>query len=382
MELEPFQVTRSPASARSCKASGTEPERGPCSAGVRMKTKRLRRSTRAAWMALKRPDSRQESEEVGTKTTVRLCSMQSNTAFAAAEKREQTSVSSVSLYFLWRASIHCTYLSLARHLGHKDRDCSQMFLPKRSLENLCPVRLVLHLCRFCSTSKRHRRSFHLGTHSSSFQYQTGRNGVQIQGRSAGTWGPAVTAESVPQEQNDGHFELHADDYDQNHKQHSEDNTESQGKVARRRRSSSCEEVQEQEVFETPWQTAWLNTGQPTYAFFPRWWWQIFPAGWRFPVCTCNSWADPPRTRFWRPARSWVESLIHCEGKNGVRLKTSCWNRFCKSAGIICWFTLWSSGKRADSCCCQQIRPRSARTGYLKTNTWQPCSRPPRSNLEK
>lgn len=88
MELEPFHVTRSPASERSCKASGTDPEHGACSAFVWMKTKRLRRSTRVAWMALKRPDSRQGSDEVGTKTTVRLCSMQSNTALAAAAKAQ------------------------------------------------------------------------------------------------------------------------------------------------------------------------------------------------------------------------------------------------------------------------------------------------------
>lgn len=166
MELEPFHVTRSPASARSCKASGTDPEHGPWSAFVWMKTKRLRRSTRAAWMALKRPDSRQESDEVGTKTTVRLCSMQSNTAFAAAANREQTSVSWDPLCIFFNARlctyiILCTYLSLARHLGQKDRDCSQIFLPKHFSEKLRPVYSGPHLCRSCSTSKMHRRSFHL-----------------------------------------------------------------------------------------------------------------------------------------------------------------------------------------------------------------------------
>lgn len=162
MELEPFHVTRSPASARRCKASGTDPKHGPCSALVWMKTKRLRRSTRAAWMALKRPDSRQAFDEVGTKITVRLCSMQSNTALAVAANREQTSVSKDSLCVFFSASIHCTYLSLARHLGHKYRGCSQIFLPKHSLENFCAVHSVPHLCRSCSTLKMHRRSFHLG----------------------------------------------------------------------------------------------------------------------------------------------------------------------------------------------------------------------------
>lgn len=93
MELEPFHVTRSPASVRSCKASDIDPEHVLCSTSVWMKTKRIKRSTRAECMVLRRPDSRQESDEVGTKTTVRLCSMHSNTAFGAAANRKQTTIS-------------------------------------------------------------------------------------------------------------------------------------------------------------------------------------------------------------------------------------------------------------------------------------------------
>lgn len=63
----------------------------------------------------------------------------------------------------------------------------------------------------------------------------------------------MAAESVPQEQNDVNFELHVDDYDENHEQHNGDDAESQGKVTRRKRSS-CEEIQEQDVLETRQQT--------------------------------------------------------------------------------------------------------------------------------
>lgn len=75
----------------------------------------------------------------------------------------------------------------------------------------------------------------------------------------------MAAESVPQEQNDVHFKLPVDDYDKNHKQQNEDDTDSQGKVTRRQRST-CEGIQQQDVFETHWQTVRLNPGGQTYDF--------------------------------------------------------------------------------------------------------------------
>lgn len=108
MEPEPFHVTRSPASASSCRASGTEPRHGRCSASVWMKTKRVRRSTRAVWMAIRRPDSRQESDEVGIKTTALLCSTQSSTESATAANTEQTAGSrdSLCVFLIRLASTH------------------------------------------------------------------------------------------------------------------------------------------------------------------------------------------------------------------------------------------------------------------------------------
>ncbi len=89
MDLVPFHVTQSPASPRSCKASGNEPDLDTV-ASVLMKTKRVCRSTSASWMALSRPDPGPGSGEVGTKTTVRLCSMQSNTASATAATNQSS----------------------------------------------------------------------------------------------------------------------------------------------------------------------------------------------------------------------------------------------------------------------------------------------------
>lgn len=89
MELLPFHVTQSPASPRSCKASGIEPDLDTSVASVLINTKRVCRSTRAAWMALSRPDPGPGSGEVGTKTTVRLCSMQSNTASDTAATNQR-----------------------------------------------------------------------------------------------------------------------------------------------------------------------------------------------------------------------------------------------------------------------------------------------------
>lgn len=86
MELTPFQVTQSPASLTSCRASGKEPVVDTSVVSVLMKIKRVCRSTRAAWMALSKLDPRPGSEETGTKTTVRLSSMQSSTASATAAK--------------------------------------------------------------------------------------------------------------------------------------------------------------------------------------------------------------------------------------------------------------------------------------------------------
>lgn len=84
MELMPLQVTQCPASPRCCKTSGNDPDLDTSVASVFMKTKRVCRSTRASWMALSRPHPGTTSGEVGTKTTVRLCSMQSNTASATS----------------------------------------------------------------------------------------------------------------------------------------------------------------------------------------------------------------------------------------------------------------------------------------------------------
>lgn len=67
--------------------------------------------------------------------------------------------------------------------------------------------------------------------------------------SASTWGAAVTAESVPQEQNRVNFELCVDNYDRNREQYNEGDGESQGKVTGRRRRT-CEEIREQDGFET------------------------------------------------------------------------------------------------------------------------------------
>lgn len=58
----------------------------------------------------------------------------------------------------------------------------------------------------------------------------------------------MTAESVPQEQNHVNFELCVDNYDRNHEQYNAGDGESQGKVRGRRRT--CEEIREQDGFET------------------------------------------------------------------------------------------------------------------------------------
>lgn len=90
MELVPPQVTQFPASHSSFTVSGSESDAVASAASVLMKTKRVCRSTKASWMALRRPDPRQGSDEVGTRITVRLCSTHSNTASATAERRGQT----------------------------------------------------------------------------------------------------------------------------------------------------------------------------------------------------------------------------------------------------------------------------------------------------
>ncbi|KAK5915556.1 hypothetical protein CesoFtcFv8_001137 [Champsocephalus esox] len=80
----PFQVTQAPASLKICRASGKEPDLNTSVFSVLMKTKRVCRSTSAAWMALSRPDPGPVSGEEGTKSTMRLCSIQSNTASTTA----------------------------------------------------------------------------------------------------------------------------------------------------------------------------------------------------------------------------------------------------------------------------------------------------------
>lgn len=110
MELDPLQVTQFAASHSSCKASGSEADAGTPAASILMKTKRVCRSTRASWMALSRPEPRQGSEEVGTRSTVRLCSMHSSTASATAARRGQT-------VLIQRYSSHassCSVLTCAR----------------------------------------------------------------------------------------------------------------------------------------------------------------------------------------------------------------------------------------------------------------------------
>lgn len=99
MELLPFQVTQSPASLRSCKASGKESDLDAAVVSVVMKTKRVCRSTRALWIAVSRLDSRSGSGETGTKTTVRLCSMQSNTASVIAASRFENTHSFMNFSF-------------------------------------------------------------------------------------------------------------------------------------------------------------------------------------------------------------------------------------------------------------------------------------------
>ena len=93
MELTPFQVTQSPASLRSCKASDNEPDLHTSVASVLMKTRSVCRSTRASWMTLRKPAPGPGSEEVGTKTTVRLCCTQSNTASCTAATNQRTDYS-------------------------------------------------------------------------------------------------------------------------------------------------------------------------------------------------------------------------------------------------------------------------------------------------
>ena len=90
MELMPFQVTQSPASLRSCKASDNEPDLHTSVASVLMKTRSVCRSTRASWITLRKPAPGPGSEEVGTKTTVRLCCTQSNTASCTAATNQRT----------------------------------------------------------------------------------------------------------------------------------------------------------------------------------------------------------------------------------------------------------------------------------------------------
>lgn len=162
MERMPFQVTQPPASPRSCKASGNEPDLDASVASLLMKTKRVCRSTRAAWMTLSRPDPGSGSGEVGTKTTVRLCSIQSNTASATAVTNNSSDYTSFITFRRFSSKfILDTYLSLVGRHGHKDRDCNQISLPKHSPAIFCHRHSVLHLCRSCNTSKRHRSSFHL-----------------------------------------------------------------------------------------------------------------------------------------------------------------------------------------------------------------------------
>lgn len=127
MELVPLQVTQFPASHSSCRASGTEPDSGAPAASVLMKTKPVCRSTRASWMALSRPEPRQASEEVGTRSTVRLCPTHSNTASATAAERSERFGST-----LWGGLCSSnTHLSLARRHDRPGRRCSQTSPPER-----------------------------------------------------------------------------------------------------------------------------------------------------------------------------------------------------------------------------------------------------------
>lgn len=137
VELVPLQVTQFPASHSSCKASGTEPDTGTAAASVLMKTKPVCRSTRASWMALSRPDPRLGFEAVGTRSTVRLCSMHSNTASATAARRGR--MVPIERYSTLLVNSWNTHLFPVKRRDHPGRGCSQTSPPKHSLSTVCQV---------------------------------------------------------------------------------------------------------------------------------------------------------------------------------------------------------------------------------------------------
>lgn len=55
-----------------------------------------------------------------------------------------------------------------------------------------------------------------------------------------TWGAAMAAKSVSQEESDVNFELHIDHYCENHHRHDANNAKSQGNI----RTASCREITE------------------------------------------------------------------------------------------------------------------------------------------
>ena len=83
MELLPLQVTQFPVLSKSSKASDNEPDLASV-ASVLIKTKPVCCFTKAAWIFFSIPAPGPGSEEVGTRTTIRLRCTQSNTASSTA----------------------------------------------------------------------------------------------------------------------------------------------------------------------------------------------------------------------------------------------------------------------------------------------------------
>lgn len=162
MALSPFQVTQSPASERSCKASDTDAD---TVASVLIKNRVSLLFHDGFTDGSQQVRFRQGSEEVGTKTTVRLSFMQSNAA-SASPARVHLVITSLGFLcelfskYIWERS----YLSLVGervNCNHSHRECSQITLPKHSSDILCRVHSVPPPCLSCNSSKQHRCSSHL-----------------------------------------------------------------------------------------------------------------------------------------------------------------------------------------------------------------------------
>lgn len=154
MELLPFQTTQFPARLRCCRTSDVDSVLDARFVSGLMRIKQVFFSARAARILMSKSDPGCESEELGNKIRVRLCSMHSDTDSANDTNEGQFRMSGRD-----RSTLPYRYLLRSSHWG--GRDCIRNVLPRRLPATSCQPFPALHLSCFCKTSNKRHTSSHL-----------------------------------------------------------------------------------------------------------------------------------------------------------------------------------------------------------------------------